>query len=397
MNLSPTSRTLFVVQIGTFLSGFLVIVCCCLYLSAYPKSPDAGSVSAIACATLAFALLSTITTLVLVIRQKTGRSISANIEGCWVGLALVLWILASVGGIAKPANDMRNVTCKVLPTGKETDDKNFKRACQSMFASTAFCILSAIFFIATAIILVTFAIQRAVNDKKAAQVKVGGTYQLGPSPSQYRRAEQAYEIPVEEPKDEEAGASPSAEPATSAAPDLSTSVLSPATTSTPAAATETHHFSNNIYQTPVITTAAPVATPAPAAIAHSTLTPSPYNTYAGSGHIPQASYQSTAGGYDNIGSYMGGHVHQGSAVSNMSANAYDQYNPSPYGNAGTMYPPQQQQQHPTQVQMPYPPTAYPMMGALHQNSPYGNQYVSQQQPGAGLQTPVMAMPRPEYF
>ncbi|KAF9960658.1 hypothetical protein BGZ72_006389 [Mortierella alpina] len=410
MNLSPTSRTLFLVQIGTFVSGLIVIVCCCLYLSAYPKSPDAQGVSAIACATLAFALISTITTLVLVLRQKSGRTLNAAIEGCWVGFAILMWILAAVGGIAKPANGMTNVSCKVLPSGKSTDDKNYLRACQSMFASTAFCIVSALFFIATAGILITFAIQRAVRDKKAAQVKVGGTYQLGPSPSQYRRAEQHSDNPTEEPKhgDLEA-ASPSTHPAHSTAPATPATPAAQATPGTsvmaPAATSITHggSFSQNVYQTPVMTSAAPVlATPAPAmALPHSNGTSSPYNTYPSGAHVPQASYQSAAsGGYDyntvasnanTSGGYFPqgtGHVQQPSAMSNMSAAGYDQYNP--YSSNGNVYP----------QQVPYPQQTtqeggYPMMGPPHQQSPYGTQYMSQ--PAPGPQTPVMAMPRPEHF
>ncbi|KAG0203448.1 hypothetical protein BGX28_004275 [Mortierella sp. GBA30] len=409
MNLSPTSRTLFLVQIGTFLAGFIVVVCCCLYLSAYPKSPDAEGVSAIACATLAFALISTITTLVLIIRQKSGRSINAAIEGCWVGFAVLVWILAAVGGIAKPANGMTNVSCKVLPSGKDTDDKNFMRACQSMFASTAFCIVSALFFIATAVILIIFSIQRAVRDKKAAQVKVGGTYQLGPSPSQYRRAEQNGENPTEEPKDVEA-TSPSTDPSVVAATpttlaasvDHGSSVMAPAMTNV----THGGNFSQNMYQDPVITTPAAIpATPAPAmTLPHSTMPSSPYNTYASGGHVPQASFQSAvSGGYDynpNAGTYFTpstGHVQQSSAMSNLSASAYDQYNP--YSSNGNLYP---QQSHPTQQQqMPYPQQTmqqgvYPMMGPPDQQSPYGTQYVNQPM-SQGPQTPLMAMPRPEHF
>ncbi|CAO3572482.1 unnamed protein product [Mortierella alpina] len=411
MNLSPTSRTLFLVQIGTFVSGLIVIVCCCLYLSAYPKSPEPEGVSAIACATLAFALLSTITTLVLVLRQKSGRTLNAAIEGSWVGFAILMWVLAAVGGIAKPANGMTNASCKVLPSGKSTDDKNYLRACQSMFASTAFCIVSALFFIATAGILITFAIQRAVRDKKAAQVKVGGTYQLGPSPSQYRRAEQHGHNPTEEPKhdDIEAG-SPSVNrahsttaPGTPATPAVQTtpgtSVMAPATTSI----THGGSFSQNVYQAPAMSTPTPgLATPAPA-IAHATGVSSPYNTYPNGGHVPQASYQSAvSGGYDHntvasnanpSGGYFAqgtGHVQQPSAMSNMSASGYDQYNP--YSNSGNVYP--QQMLYPQQAAQE---GGYPMMGPPHQQSPYGTQYMNQQAPGPGPPTPVMAMPRPEHF
>ncbi|KAF9344194.1 hypothetical protein BGX34_005921 [Mortierella sp. NVP85] len=378
MNLSPTSLTLFLVQIGTFFSGFIVVVCCCLYFSAYPKSPDAGKVSGIAVGTLAFALVSTITTLVLIVRQKSGRTINAKIEGVWVGVAIALWTLAAVGGIAKPANNMRNVTCKVLPSGDDTDDKNYKRACQSMFASTAFCILSVLFYIVTAVILITFSIQKAVREKKAAQVKVGGNYQLGPSPSQYRRAEQAFDVPTEEPKDEEA-TSPSTDPATTA---VGTSVLSPATaattTTTTTSTTEGGHFSKSVYQDPTVSTAEPAATLAAGTVA---------SPYANSGHVPQASYQSTVGGY-NTGGYFGhggqasGHVQQGSAISNISVSPYHTQ-----AGSSSMYPPQPTHQ-------PYPQGGYPMMGTLNQNSPYANQYMNQP---SGPQTPIMEMPRPEHF
>ncbi|KAG0260612.1 hypothetical protein BG011_001741 [Mortierella polycephala] len=442
MNFSPTSRTLFLVQLGAFFAGIIVVVCNCLYLSAYPKSPEPEGVSAIACATLAFALFSTIMTLVLLLRQKSGRTINTVIEGCWVGAAILLWILAAAGGIAKPANNMTNVSCKVLPTGKDTDDKNYIRACQSMFASTAFCIVSALFFIAIAGLLITFSIQKAVRDKKAAQVKVGGTYQLGPSPSMHRRAEQAKETSTEEPKDEEAGSSTTA-PIQSTP---GTTIMTPATTSVTHGGT----FSENVYQDPFLTAPTPapgiaVLSPPPAAMVPHTAagTPSPYNTLPPSGengHVPQGSYQSANGGYDyntvasnnaynnntthsnNGGGYFGpvtgGHAQQASAMSNMSASAYDQY--SPYASTGNMFPPQSQQQQPPSVQqqqqqqqqMAYPPQtmpqgSFPMMGPPHSQSPYGTQYMHQQHQQQqqhqsvpmpqGQQTPVMEMPRPEYF
>lgn len=402
MNLSPTSRTLFLVQFGSFVAGLIVVVCCCLYLNAYPKSPDGGSISAIACATLAFGIISTVTTLVLVLRQKSGRTINAAIEGCWVGFALLVWILAAIGGIAKPANGMTNVSCKVLPsTGKDTDDKNFIRACQSMFASTAFCIISALLFMATAGILITFSIQRAIRDKKASKVTVGGSYPLGPSPSQYRHAEQNGELPSsDEPKDDHV-TSPSTAPTTTAP---GTSVLTPATTMR---TTGDGHFSENVYQTPVMAAATPALTTLPAVAVPANGGVSPYNTYqSGNGHIPQGSYQSASGGYD-YGSYHGtssgygnqgylpqpgaGHVQQGSAMSNMSASAYDGY--PTYGSSNNLYgqqtyPPQQQQQ--LGGGGSYPPM---MMGPPHQHSPYGNQYMGQ----SGPEPPAMAMPRPEHY
>ncbi|KAF9205672.1 hypothetical protein BGZ59_000332 [Podila verticillata] len=364
MNLSPTSRTLFLIQIGTFFIGIIVIACNCLYVSAYPKSPDAGSLSGIAIGTLAFALFSTLTTLVLILRQKSGRTISAALEGGWVGLAIVLWILAAVGGIAKPANGMTHVSCKVLPNGKDTDDKNFIRACQSIFASTAFCIVSALFFMATAGLLLTFSIQRTARDRKAAKVKVGGTYALGPSPSQYRRAEQNGEVPTETPKDEEStGAN---------APERDNLLSEGATTG---------GFSENVYRTPVLTqatTPAPVPAPAATPVAMAPVVQMPYNTYSsGHGHA-QPSYHSQAGSYD----YSTGHVQQGSSVS--SPGVYDQLN------AGyppmQSYPPQQMMQPMQQMPMQQMPMQIPYGTQQYSNAPLPHQT-----------TPVMTMPRPEHF
>ncbi|KAG0342872.1 hypothetical protein BG000_000037 [Podila horticola] len=371
MNLSPTSRTLFLIQIGTFFAGVIVVTCNCLYVSAYPKSPDAGSLSAIACGTLAFSLLSTLITLVLILRQKSGRTIGAAIEGGWVGLAILLWILAAVGGIAKPANGMTHVSCKVLPDGKDTDDKNFIRACQSIFASTAFCIVSALFFMATAGLLVTFSIQRAARDKKAAKVKVGGTYALGPSPSQYRRAEQNGEVPTETPKDEESTGANAAERDNL----LSEGGATPAVTSTGG-------FSENIYRTPVLThatTPAPVAAPTPAPIHQAPVVQMPYNTYSsGHGHAPQPSYHSQGGSYDYSTGH--GHIQQGSV---STPGGYDQFTAG-YPPMQQSYPPQHMQQMPMQ-QMQQMPT---------QQIPYGTQ---QYAPNPHQTTPIMSMPRPEHF
>ncbi|KAF9093179.1 hypothetical protein BGX23_003587 [Mortierella sp. AD031] len=447
MNFSPTSRTLFLVQLGTFFAGLIVVICCCLYVSAYPKSPEAESISGIAIGTLVFGLISTVITLVLLARQKAGRTTNAKIEGCWVGLAIFLWILASVGGIAKPANNMIRASCKVLPSGKDTDDKNFIRACQSMFASTAFCILSALFFIATAVILITFSIQRAVRDKKAAKVKVGGSYPLGPSPSQYRHAEQNGEVATEEAKNDDIEAT---SPLTDPAPAATAATPAPGTLTLAQATISGDGFSNNVYQDPVLPTTTPVATHA--SLGAGVATPAPvhvtaagahngYNTYTstgGNGHIPQGSYQSATNVYDyntttshhpNQGSYNGpylgqgsGHFQQPSAMSNMSTSAYDQYNP--YASAGNLYanqqslPPQQQQQQqyqqpmyqqPQQQHTMPPQGSYPMMGPPHQQSPYGTQYLNQQslqqqqqpyqqqQQHQGPYPPAMPMPQPEHF
>ncbi|KAF9423761.1 hypothetical protein BGZ94_008186 [Podila epigama] len=426
MNLSPTSRTLFLVQIGTFFSGLIVVVCNCLYISAYPKSPDAGSISAIAGGTLAFALFSTLTTLILVFRQKSGRTISAALEGGWVGLAIVLWILAAVGGIAKPANGMTRISCKVLPDGTGTDDKNFIRACQSIFASTAFCIVSALFFMATAGILIVFSFQRAARDRKAAKVKVGGSYELGPSPSQYRRAQQEQEGTTETPKDEESTGANAVERDTllnstagATTPIPATATATPtaasATTATPtaaaaAAATSTTAggvFSENVYRTPVLTHATTLAVtspsgfPAPAANVQSGGggVQVPYNGYVSGQHVPQASYhsQQMLTGYEYpIG---GGHVQQGSALTELSVVGYEQ--------PQQQLQPQPQQQQQQQVPLPY--TTYPQMQPVYQqqqlyppmqqttpygtvHSPYGTVHAPYQQPA-----PAMEMPRPEHF
>ncbi|KAG0332907.1 hypothetical protein BG004_001055 [Podila humilis] len=399
MNLSPTSRTLFLVQIGTFFSGVIVVACNCLYVSAYPKSPNAGSLSGVAIGTLSFALVSTLTTLVLVLRQKSGRTISALLEGGWVGLAILLWVLAAVGGIAKPANGMTHVSCKVLPDGTDTDDKNFIRACQSAFASTAFCIVSALFFMATAGILVTFSIQRASRDRKAAKVKVGGTYALGPSPSQYRRAEQRHDNPTEAAnKDEESAGANQAE--------MDNLLQAEGNAGTPVSGSggggggtggeEEDNFSENVYRTPVLTHAT-MATPPTTATANLASPPmnvnvqAPYNTYSsgnGGGHVVQPSYHSQ---YSTDYGFPSGHMQQGS--SNMAV-GYDQYN------AVAPYPPvqQMQQSYPPmqQVQQPLPPLQMQMQ--MHQQQQMPSVPGHQQYPmHNGQPTPVMSMPRPEHF
>ncbi|KAF8932929.1 hypothetical protein EDD21DRAFT_374205 [Dissophora ornata] len=201
MSLSPTSITLFLVQIGTFFSGLIVVICCCLYVSAYPKSPNAQSLSPIALGTLAFSLLSTLLTIILILRQKSGHTIRSIVESAWIILATALWILAAVGGIIQPPNGMSNASCKVLPEasgGKDTDDANYIRACQSMFASTAFCIMTALFFIATAILRFVFSVKRSFKERKNKRKPVGGHYKLSMTPSQYRKAQKETELDEEE-------------------------------------------------------------------------------------------------------------------------------------------------------------------------------------------------------
>ncbi|KAG0249945.1 hypothetical protein BG011_008792 [Mortierella polycephala] len=193
MRLSSTSITLFLVHLGCFSSGLIVLVCCCLYATAYPKSPDAGSLSSIALGTLAFSALSTIITLLLMLRQKSGKTIRAMFEGLWVIFATAMWVLAAVGGIISPPNGMTNVTCKILPDGTETGDAYFKRACQAMFASTAFCIVTALCFLSAALILFVFSVKHSVHNHKTKKDKVGGHYQLSMTLSQYRRTEKEAE------------------------------------------------------------------------------------------------------------------------------------------------------------------------------------------------------------
>ncbi|KAF9178533.1 hypothetical protein BGZ51_007697 [Haplosporangium sp. Z 767] len=193
MRLSSTSITLFLVHLGCFVSGLIVLICCCFYATAYPKSPEAGSLSSIALGTLAFSSLSTIITLLLMLRQKSGKTIRAMFEGIWVIFATIMWVLAAVGGIIHPPNGMTNVTCKVLPDGTETGDAYFKRACQAMFASTAFCIVTALCFLTAALILFVFSVKRSVHNHKTKKDKVGGHYQLSMTLSQYRRTEKEAE------------------------------------------------------------------------------------------------------------------------------------------------------------------------------------------------------------
>ncbi|KAF9967354.1 hypothetical protein BGZ65_000057, partial [Modicella reniformis] len=240
------------------------------------------------------------------------------------------------------------------------------RACQSMFASTAFCILSALLYIVTAVILIIFSIQKALREKQAAQVKVGGHYQLGPSPSEYRRAEQAHEVPTEsvELKEEVVDTSPSTDPATITAANASTAatpdtaVLSPMTSPvTTTNATQGNIFSTQMYQDPANTAGHSASHPLPTTTVLSPPagivagTPSPFNTYSGGGggHVPQVSqggydYNTTPSGHmygpSNHSDYYGhgattGHIQQGSGVSNMSANAYN-----PYASSGNTYLPQ---------------------------------------------------------
>ncbi|KAG0231481.1 hypothetical protein BGW42_000233 [Actinomortierella wolfii] len=433
MNLSPTSRTLFLVQIGTFCAGVIVIACQCLYISAYPKSPDAGSLSGISIATLIFALISTLATAVLALRQKAGRTIKAWIEGVWCGIATLFWILASIGGIAKPANDMRNITCRVLPDGNRTDDSNFKRACQSSFASTAFCIVSALLFIATCGLLITFSIQRKIREKKASQVKVGGHYTLAPSPSEYRRAEQA----AKDEEEQHEGKGNHSRTSTSNRPEAS------GATAAELQPLEEGHSSielpENVYKDPVLPTttaaaAASVSSPAPvvAAPATSTLSPAPlpyhhqqfssqgsgHHFAAGSdpGHMQYPSYQSNAGGYGyntsdpqnaNTNAYLGpqgsGHVQQASQMSGISAGGG-------YG-MGTF----SHSQYPSVSHSQYPSATGATPGAVYPLMPGAPEFYHQQPDfqtqGSGLNTiippshqqqpsnqvPYGTMPRPEHF
>ncbi|KAF9993611.1 hypothetical protein BGZ80_002693 [Entomortierella chlamydospora] len=237
MKLSPTSITLFLVQIATFLSGLIVAICCGLYLSSYPKSPDAGTISPVACGTFAFAIISTLVTGVLILRQKYGKTLRVIIESAWVIFAIVMWVLASIGGIAFPPNGMTNISCKVLPSGNYTTDPNFIRACQSAFASTAFCIVTALLFIAIALMLFVFSVKRSIYDRKNRKNQVGGHYTLSMTPSQYKRAEKE----TEEGKNLKGAGEHEEEEEGTEAHQEDGSIAE-------------GHFSENVYRDPVITT-----------------------------------------------------------------------------------------------------------------------------------------------
>ncbi|KAF9900278.1 hypothetical protein EC991_007670 [Linnemannia zychae] len=258
MALMPTSITLFLIQIGTFFANIIVAICCGLYVSAYPRSPDAQKLSPIALGTLAFACLSALVTLILIFRQKSGKTMRAIFETTWIFLAIAMWILAFVGGILRPANGMTTVSCKVLPDGTtETSDGNYIRACQAMFASTAFCLVSALLFIVTAVMLFVFSVKSTWRNRKSRNNQVGGHYKLTTTLSQYRRAEK---------EDEEAKRLKGAGEHEEAAAAETTS-----TANNSAAATTIDlsdgHFSDKVYQDPYISampTALPTAMSSPA-------------------------------------------------------------------------------------------------------------------------------------
>ncbi|KAG0068449.1 hypothetical protein BGZ90_000577 [Linnemannia elongata] len=272
MALMPTSISLFLVQIGTFFANIIVAVCVGLYVSSYPKSPDAQPLSPIAIGTLAFACLSSLITLILIFRQKSGKTMRAFLESTWIFLAIALWILAAVGGIIRPPNGMSNVSCKVLPDGKDTSDANYIRACQAMFASTAFCIVSALFFIATAIMLSVFSAKSSWRNRKNRKNQVGGHYKLTTTLSQYRRAEK---------EDEEAkrlkGAGEHEEAAATGTEATSTANNSAATTTIDLS---DGRFSGRVYRDPY-TSAMPTALPT--AVSSPAPYYSPYGAGAGAG------------------------------------------------------------------------------------------------------------------
>ncbi|KAF9926805.1 hypothetical protein FBU30_003683 [Linnemannia zychae] len=278
MALMPTSITLFLVQIGTFFANIIVAICCGLYVSSYPKSPNAEKLSPIALGTLAFACLSSLVTLILIFRQKSGRTMRAIFESTWIFFAIAMWILAAVGGIIRPPNGMSNVSCKVLPDGKETSDANYIRACQAMFASTAFCIVSALFFIATAIMLFVFSVKTTWRNRKNRKNQVGGHYKLTTTLSQYRRAEK---------EEEEAkrlkGAGEHEEAAAEAA-GTSTSSANDSAAATTIDLSD-GHFSDRVYQDPYVSampTALPTAMSSPAPY---------YSPYGAGGNHNNPAYQ----------------------------------------------------------------------------------------------------------
>ncbi|KAF8942135.1 hypothetical protein BGZ47_006788 [Haplosporangium gracile] len=287
MALMPTSITLFLVQIGTFFANIIVAVCVGLYVSSYPKSPDAQPLSPIALGTLAFACLSSLITLLLILRQKSGKTMRAIFESTWIFSAIALWILAAVGGIIRPPNGMSNVSCKVLPDGKETSDSNYIHACQAMFASTAFCIVSALFFIATAIMLSVFSVKSSWRNRKAGKNQVGGHYKLTTTLSQYRRAEK---------EDEEAKRLKGAGEHEEAATESTSTVNNSAATTT--IDLSDGHFSDRVYRDPY-TSAMPAALPTTVS------SPAPYySPYGASG----SSNNSPARPSSNIGGNANAHL-----------------------------------------------------------------------------------------
>ncbi|KAG0288646.1 hypothetical protein BGZ96_007586 [Linnemannia gamsii] len=293
MALMPTSITLFLVQIGTFFANIIVAICCGLYVSSYPKSPDAQSLSQIAIGTLAFACFSSLFTLLLILRQKSGKSMPAIIESTWIFLAIALWILAAVGGIIRPPNGMSNVSCKVLPDGKDTSDSNYIRACQAMFASTAFCIVSALFFIATAIMLSVFSVKSSWRNRKNRKNQVGGHYKLTQTLSQYRKAEK---------EDEEAkrlkGAGEHEEPAAGTGDATYSANNSAATTTIDLG---DGNFSDRVYQDPYRSTM-------PAALPTTVSSPAPYYSPYGAGgsnyHSPAPPSNSNSNGRGNTTAHL---------------------------------------------------------------------------------------------
>ncbi|KAG0275500.1 hypothetical protein BGZ95_008719 [Linnemannia exigua] len=257
MALMPTSITLFLVQIGTFFANIIVAICCSLYVSSYPKSPDAQKLSPIAIGTLAFACLSSLVTLILIFRQKSGKTMRAIFESTWIFLAIALWILAFVGGIIRPANGMVTASCKVLPDGTtETSDSNYIRACQAM-------------------------------NRKSRNNQVGGHYKLTQTLSQYRRAEK---------EDEEAKRLKGAGEHEEAAANTGAEAEATSTANNSAATTTIDlsdgHFSDRVYRDPY-TSAMPTTLPTAMS------SPAPYYSPYGAGVSASSSNNNNSPAHQN--------------------------------------------------------------------------------------------------
>ncbi|KAF9585902.1 hypothetical protein BGW38_000134 [Lunasporangiospora selenospora] len=136
-----------------------------------------------------------------------------------------------------------------------------------MFASTAFCIATALLFVATAVLLFVYSVKRSIRDRKSKKATVGGHYKLGPSPSQYRRTQQSSQDDEESKTLKGAGEHEEDQRQQNYKDDEESLHGTGGRNND----IREGHFSDNVYQDPVIST--------PAAPYH------PGNTYSG-GHYP---------------------------------------------------------------------------------------------------------------
>ncbi|KAG0357700.1 hypothetical protein BGX24_006157, partial [Mortierella sp. AD032] len=211
----------------------------------------------------------------------------AILDSTWIFLAIALWILAFVGGIIRPANGMVTVSCKVLPDGTtETSDSNYIRACQAMFASTAFCLVSALLSIVTAVMLFVFSVKSSWRNRKSRNNQVGGHYKLTQTLSQYRRAEK---------EDEEAkrlkGAGEHEEAANTGVEAEATSTANNSAATTTIDLSD-GHFSDRMYRDPY-TSAMPTTLPTAMS------SPAPYYSPYGAGVSSNSSNNNNSPAHQN--------------------------------------------------------------------------------------------------